>query len=309
METSGMTKKTILEERIDRVVTNILNEEKGISDMVEFATDRLINVINGELQNPHKYGEVVLKCPKGQYKTFGAQIMANMRIFGNYSLFIYFTIGVISSKEELEKAYTQYGTLEDYYFVNHPSLGPMLYIQCPALRNGFKPYDDLLEIGLIGTRIRSTLSHELKHAYQFFMSSGHLMNYKQTKIYDKAILYKEQGEKEQNDFKYLAGYFLYFASPTEVTANAQLVYTQIMQDAENKKHAYDILSDSDLNLASYDIADFIADMDKMLKLQDIEDFKRFFNRDIEWLKKYLKKNLAKIIRSIKRIEKLIEYYF
>ena len=157
-------------------------------------------------------------------------------------------------------------------------------------------------------QFKTSLIHELKHAYQHAKLSAnkeHLLSYKDEKLYNKNA---QNQQNFKNNIARKIAYLIYCTFPSEITAMQESAYLEIK---EKCKHSFDIKK----HIGETVLFDNVSDIDKMLDFlantsdvnkEIIESFLvKNYNRNIDWLIKRLQKGNKLIQRSLKRIEQQI----
>lgn len=217
---------------------NIIKEELGISQIVNNETNELIDYLNHILSNKNNY---MTFGWDDNHEVYGVSFMTKIKLFDNFDVDLLFRIALFSSYEECEKFFNEAEEPERYYFNGEDNL---ILISCCTYRDNFNYDTDTLKLGIKNTRLRGTLSHELKHAYQFFMKNKTpLLNDKNKRLYRNAL----NLTKEQKGYPSIIGYVFYYLYNIEITANAQNLWTTINQDTNGDYNkALQIFNESEL---------------------------------------------------------------
>lgn len=157
-------------------------------------------------------------------------------------------------------------------------------------------------------QFKTSLIHELKHAYQHAKLNAnkeHLLSYKDEKLYNKNV---QNQQNFKNNIARKIAYLIYCTFPSEITAMQESAYLEIK---EKCNHSFDIKK----TISETVLFDNVSDIDKMLDFlantsdankEIIESFLvKNYNRNIDWLIKRLQKGNKLIQRSLKRIEQQI----
>ena len=287
----------------------ILNEELGISKEVQEATTNVLSFINEKFLSDRKlYKEYLWEFGNPESKVYGVEQMCDYPLFDNFVIKLIVRSCIFDDKEKMNEAYATLNNIEQYHF--EPAR-KVIVLCFPAYRPNFNYGKDIIQIGLKNTRIRGTLAHEIKHAFQFFKktqkyNTPNLLHHKDSNIYHKALKWADSKDK------YMApiGYYVYYCTGPEVTANMESLFTSIKQNCNNIDEAKDFIKKSRLSYNFYGLMKLIDDINK----NNIPDnvfimFKEYFNRDKEWLIKHFNKGVKSLKRCIKRAAALSQKYF
>lgn len=299
----------LLENYIQAQTRKIIKEELGISKEVQEETTNLINFINTEiLSNQEYYEEYYWERDKPETKVYGVYDLYDYTLFGDFNIQILVKVCIFDDKEKMDEAYKTLNNLELYFF-DHAY--QRIVVCFPAYRPNFNYGKDILQIGLKNTRIRGTLSHEIKHAYQSYIKrtknlSQRLNSHKNSIIYRKAL---EWQHAKNNDMGIL-GYAVYYCFPSEITANMELLYTTIKQNCTNLNDALEYIKRSQISRDTYRVISLIKSIENnKFPEETLMEFEKYFNRNRTWLLKFLKKGFALLTKCLKRATILSKQYF
>jgi hypothetical protein len=296
----------------------VINEELGISREVQEETTNIINSINDILSRKNFFNYRIEGV-----NVYGTREMYRIKCF-NTGLSVCLEIYFAGSKDELSKITSQMSNPEKYHFEPHTNA---ICLRFPILReNNFDLNRDVIQIGVRNTRIRGVISHELKHAFQMFKmrekskNINCFMSYKESYIYAVGKSYYRG--KDPNLKK--LGYMLYYTSPSEITANIEKLYTDIIQNADSETEALNELINSRYMSVFDTLGFFIEEIEKCIQTndtqnqwmiacekfkQDCKDGEIHSNINIKWVLNRFKKAYNKLNKGINGIEKLINRHF
>lgn len=181
-------------------ITNILNEERGISDIVSNLTfkikNNIISAINNSKSLPINYNEVTFK--KGTLEEFN---------FNNKNITIKWAYYSFASNEFLNNFPYKIPTSNCNKITNDSYI---LNITIVAINGNF-----------VLTKIMETIQHELEHIWE---TSNMQYSYKNMDLYE----YGNQLLKGQNEYKKAIGSILYLSQKWEQRAYANGVYQYLI---------------------------------------------------------------------------------
>lgn len=285
----------------------ILNEELGINKEVQEATSNILEFVNEILSDKKNYGEFFWDN-NPENKVYGVLGHCEYTLFNGYNIQLYIQMCIFDDREKMKKAYETFSDIERYYF---SSFSNAIVLHFPAYRPNFNYNKDIVQIGLKNTRIRGTLSHEIKHAFQFFKKRQtreilRLNSYKKSEVYTTA----NEWAKSKNTNKCLFGYAIYYCFPTEITANMESLFTNIKQNCNDLNEAIQFIKTSELSRTAQATNYLVGEIINNHFPEEIYvELKNDFNRDKEWLIKHLNKGLKLLKRCLKRATILSKQYF
>lgn len=302
-----------LKKYIINEIRKVVNEEMGISEEVTEATEHVIKIINKILANPQNYTYFDWNGD-GSSKVFGIEEDFPVFVFDKHYIYMYLRVVVCNSKQELNGL----KDVEKYSFM--PDASTRLTLHFPIVRRNFKK-GDTVQIGLSGTRIRSTIAHELKHAYQYLsemeskgsigeygmidMSNDEgLGNFKERAAYQTS--HKIMKQKYTKQIRRI-GYLMYYVDKSEITANVQKLYSQTLQDAEDLDEALYLIDTSHYVKHIYDIRNLIEQIETgFIGPRIMKYVERQYNRPAEWIIKQLRKGEKELLRGLGRVKMLVQ---
>jgi hypothetical protein len=297
-----------LENYILTETKKILKEEMGINREVQEATSNVLEFVNEILSHKEYYKEYLWDKNNPESKVYGVLGFCNYTLFEGFDIRLHIQMCIFDDKEKMNDAYKTLDNIEMYHydFQSH-----IIAIHFPAYRPNFNYNKDIIQIGLKNTRIRGTISHEIKHAFQSFKKEqkGHKSNlnsYKKSRIYVKALEWNESKNKDEKLF----GYAIYYCFPIEITANMESLFTSIKQNCNDLNEAINYIKASDISRSAQGISNLIHAINNNHFIENIFiKFKNDFHRDKKWLINHLNNGLKLLKRCIKRTINLSEQYF
>lgn len=312
-----------LENYILSETRKILKEEMGISQIVNDETNRIVEILNEVLKNKNNYHQFYWNPHDKNTLTYGIQSEQEITLFGYYTITLLFKICVIDSSKAMDYAYEHFKNLEKYAFVSETDT---IYLHCPAYRPNFDYSNGTIQIGREYTRFRGTLSHEVKHAYQFFQK--HIENFKEREDMNYNLLAHDDSKVYRKVLKSIDRYkdccpqisliahSIYYTFPIEITANVQKLWTLIQQDSFGY---YDVAL-SELENSKY--VEMIYTIKYCIRLLEDSDnamddktytflivFSHYLGRSKEWIIKHLTKGYKKLLQGYGRVRTMIEKYY
>lgn len=302
-----------LKKYIINEIRKVINEEMGISEEVTEATEYVIKIINKLLANPQNYTYFDWNGD-GSSKVFGIEEDFPVFVFGKHCIYMYLRVVVCNSNQELKGL----KDVEKYSFM--PDASTRLTLHFPIVRKKFKK-GDTVQIGLSGTRIRSTIAHELKHAYQYLSemeAKGNigeygmvdmnndegLGNFKERVAYQTS--HKIMKQKYTKQIRRI-GYLMYYVDKAEITANVQKLYSQTLQDAEDLDEALYLIDTSHYVKHIYDIRNLIEQIETgFIGPRIMKYVEGQYNRPAEWIIKKLRKGEKELLKGLGRVKMLVQ---
>jgi hypothetical protein len=294
-------KNNIPEGMFSSIVTEVLEEELGISKEAYDEANRLFEIIKALIACKSEYKNYFIN----DVRVWGIQRKGDIEIFnGEFIVNYWFEFIFVKDNEELETLNYSISTEQ----LGYDQENNLLIIRMPIFTNGttIVKMDNLTEKDL-----NDTLHHEFKHIYQKYMLSKKdenrmLQSFKDSKVYQKVTqwisTHNYDGSKLSNMF-----WAIYYLEPTEITANLQMLYGEIKSNAKDKDTALDILSDSDFIDELITYSNLLDELiNNKIKLSDLMAVEMRIGRNKEWLIKYIRKGVNKMKQSIRKIEKLID---
>lgn len=302
-----------LKKYIINEIRKVINEEMGISEEVTEATEYIIKIINEILANPQNYKYFDWNGD-GSSKVFGIEEDFPVSVFGEYYIYMYLRVVVCNSTSQLKGL----EDIEKYSFM--PDASTRLTLNFPIVRRNFKK-GDTVQIGLSGTRIRSTIAHEMKHAYQYLKemdSKGKIGEYGMIDMNDDAGLgnYKERRayytshklmkKKYTNQIKRI-GYLMYYVDNAEITANVQKLYSQIIQDAEDLQEAMYLIDTSRYVEHIYNIRNLIEQIETgFIGPRVMKYVEGQYNMSKKWILIKLKNGEKALLKGLGRVKMMVQ---
>ena len=277
---------------------NIIKEELGISQIVNSETNELIDYLNDILSNTKNY---TFFNWDDNHKVYGTSIKRQITLFNEYNIDLYFSIAVFNSYDNLMEFNQNADTPTHYGFSEEDNA---IVIRCNIYKENFKYNIDTIQLGEKNTSLRSTLSHELKHAYQFFKKNKTpFFNDRTSALYNNSI----KLNKEQKGIPSLIGYYIYYTNNIEITANLQALWMTINQDADNYNKALEIYNNSEL-VETTKIISFIIQKIKnnTIPQEQINTVQNYLNISINKVISLLESGNKKLIKACGRIRQMIE---
>lgn len=281
----------------------LIKEELGISQIVVKETDELINLLNECSSDINNYR--YFTWDENYDNVYGIQLSGTITLFDNYEVTLFFKLGIFNSKEELQDFYKKAKYPERYYFNSDDNC---ILISCCAYRENFRYGIDTIQLGIKNTRLRGTLSHELKHAYQFFMKNKTpLLNNNNGPLYLNALKLKE----EQTGYPSIIGYILYYLYNIEITANVQDLWTTIIHNADGDYNkALEIFNNSELYKTTKAVPLTIKIFnDNKISQEQIDIIQSYLKLPINKVFSLLNNGNKKLIKACGKIRTMIEKYF
>ena len=312
-----------LENYILREARKVLKEEMGISQIVNDETNKIVKILNDILKDRNNYQQFYWNPNNKNTLTYGVQLEQEVTLFGYYNITLSFKICIIDSEKGLDYAYEHFNNLEKYVFISEAD---MIRLHCPAYRPNFDYSNETIQIGREYTRFRGTLSHEVKHAYQFFQKhienfkeredmTYNLLAYDDSKVYRKTLKSVDRYKKSCPEMSLIA-HCIYYTFPIEITANVQKLWTLVQQDSFGY---YDVAL-SELENSRY--VEMIQTVKYCIRLLEDSDnvmdnktytflviFSHYLGRPKEWMIKHLKKGYKKLVQGYGRVRTMIEKYY
>lgn len=302
-----------LKKYIINEIRKVINEEMGISEEVTESTEDVLKIINKVLSNPKNYKYFDWNGD-GSSQVYGIEEDFPVFVFNKYYIYMYLRIVVCNSTSELKGL----NDIEKYSFM--PDASTRLTLHFPIVRKKFKK-GDTVQIGLSGTRIRSTIAHELKHAYQYLSemeSKGNigeygmidmsndvgLGNYKERAAYQTShkIMRKKYTKQIQR-----IGYLMYYVDKAEITANVQKLYSQTIQDAEDLQEAMYLIDTSRYVGHIYDIRNLIEQIETgFIGPRIMKYVEGQYNMSKKWILIKLKNGEKALLKGLGRVKMMVQ---
>lgn len=302
-----------LKKYIINEIRKVVNEEMGISEEVTESTEDVLKIINKVLSNPSNYKYFDWNGD-GSSQVYGIEDDFPVFVFNKYYIYMYLRIVVCNSTSELKGL----KEIEKYSFM--PDASTRLTLHFPIVRKKFKK-GDTVQIGLSGTRIRSTIAHELKHAYQYLKemeSKGNfdeygtvdvgndvgLGNYKERAAYQTS--HRIMRKKYTNQINRI-GYLMYYVDKAEITANVQKLYSQTIQDAEDLQEAMYLIDTSRYVEHIYDIRNLIEQIEtgfigpRIMKYMEMQ-----YKMSKKWILIKLKNGEKALLKGLGRVKMMVQ---
>lgn len=273
-----------LTDNILNEIVNILNEERGISNIVSNLTfqikDKIIKAIKNSKSLPINYDEVTFK--KGLLEEFN---------FNNKNITIKWAYYSFATSEILNNFPYKIPTSNCNKITNDSYI---LNITIVAINGNF-----------ILTNVMETIQHELEHTWK---TSNMQHSYKNMDLYE----YGNQLLKEQNEYKKAIGVILYLSQKWEQRAYANGVYQYLMN------HKYP--EHSRLNIKETQLYGELINLKKSVKLIEalkdpyqhpfvrsvLNNLKNNFDIHYEQFIKIGKRDITNIIRILGRTLSKVE---
>lgn len=288
------------------VVTEVLEEELGISKEAYDEAIRIYNAINLLISEKSEYGYFFIDG----IKVYGIQREGDIEVFKQSYTINYLFQFVFIDNNETYKMLSDNIQLE---FMAYDQEDNVLYIRVPIiLPNGFNIKTDAVVMdNKTASLIFETLQHEFKHIYQKYKLSqtnekSLLMGFKKNDVYQKVSEWIYKNGYDGSDVAKIF-WAIYYLEPVEITANIQMVYGEIKKKAKTKNEAIDILNNSEFMDEMKVYSNLLEKLNNNnIKLSDLRRVQIFLKRNPEWLIKYIHRGLNKMKQSIRKIEKLID---
>lgn len=288
------------------VVTEVLEEELGISKEAYDEAIRIYNAINLLISEKSEYGYFFIDG----IKVYGIQREGDIEVFKQSYTINYLFQFVFIDNSETYKMLSDNIQLE---FTSYDQEDNVLYIRVPViLPNGFNIKTDAVVMdNKTASLIFETLQHEFKHIYQKYKLSqtnekSLLIGFKKNNVYQKASEWIYKNGYDGSDVAKIF-WAIYYLEPVEITANIQMVYGEIKKKAKTKNEAIDILNNSEFMGEMKVYSNLLEKLNNNnIKLSDLRKVQNFLKRNPEWLIKYIHRGLNKMKQSVRKIEKLID---
>ena len=295
-----------IKEMFSSVVTEVLEEELGISKEAYDEAVRIYNVINALIMTESEYGYYFID----REKVYGIKREGYIEIFNqkytiNYNFeFIFVDNAEMYGKlnDSIQLEYTGYDQNSNILFIRIPILTPSYFnSKAEIIKMDNKTASDLY----------NTLQHEFKHIYQKYMLSQkdekrQLLDFKKSKVYHKATLWIFQNGYDNSDLSKMF-WAIYQLTSEEITANIQGLYGEIKKNAKNRGDAIDILSNSEFVEEMQVYSNLLDKLNNnKVKLSDLMVIQKRLGRNTKWLIKYINKGVNKMKQSVRKLEKLID---
>lgn len=288
------------------VVTEVLEEELGISKEAYDEAIRIYNAINLLISEKSEYGYFFIDG----IKVYGIQREGDIEVFKQSYTINYLFQFVFIDNNETYKMLSDNIQLE---FMAYDQEDNVLYIRVPIiLPNGFNIKTDAVVMdNKTASLIFETLQHEFKHIYQKYKLSqtnekSLLMGFKKNDVYQKVSEWIYKNGYDGSDVAKIF-WAIYYLEPVEITANIQMVYGEIKKKAKTKNEAIDILNNSEFMGEMKVYSNLLEKLNNNnIKLSDLRRVQIFLKRNPEWLIKYIHRGLNKMKQSVRKIEKLID---
>ena len=288
------------------VVTEVLEEELGISKEAYDEAIRIYNAINLLISEKSEYGYFFIDG----IKVYGIQREGDIEVFKQSYTINYLFQFVFIDNSETYKMLSDNIQLE---FTSYDQEDNVLYIRVPViLPNGFNIKTDAVVMdNKTASFIFETLQHEFKHIYQKYKLSqtnekSLLIGFKKNNVYQKASEWIYKNGYDGSDVAKIF-WAIYYLEPVEITANIQMVYGEIKKKAKTKNEAIDILNNSEFMGEMKVYSNLLEKLNNNnIKLSDLRKVQNFLKRNPEWLIKYIHRGLNKMKQSVRKIEKLID---
>ena len=288
------------------VVTEVLEEELGISKEAYDEAIRIYNAINLLISEKSEYGYFFIDG----IKVYGIQREGDIEVFKQSYTINYLFQFVFIDNSETYKMLSDNIQLE---FTSYDQEDNVLYIRVPViLPNGFNIKTDAVVMdNKTASLIFETLQHEFKHIYQKYKLSqtnekSLLIGFKKNNVYQKASEWIYKNGYDGSDVAKIF-WAIYYLEPVEITANIQMVYGEIKKKAKTKNEAINILNNSEFMGEMKVYSNLLEKLNNNnIKLSDLRRVQNFLKRNPEWLIKYIHRGLNKMKQSVRKIEKLID---
>ena len=288
------------------VVTEVLEEELGISKEAYDEAIRIYNVIELLISTKSEYGYYFID----REKVYGIKRDGDIDLFNNqYTINYHFEFIFIDNTETYE---TLNNSIQ-IEFIGYDQDSNTLYIRFPILTpNYFNLKTEVVKMdNKTASELYNTLQHEFKHIYQKYMLSQkdekrNILDYKKSKVYQKATEWIYAHNYDGSDLCKMF-WAIYYLTPVEITANAQALYGEIKKRAKDKGDAIDVLSNSEFMEEMQIYSNLLEKLNNnKVKLSDLMLVQRKLGRNTEWIIKYINKGVNKMKQSVRKIEKLID---
>jgi hypothetical protein len=283
------------------VVTEVLEEELGISKEAYDESNRMFMYIEKIISDKTKYKFYFID----NILVYGVQNYGDIDLFdGKYTINYHFNFIFIKNAEEFDK-YSKSIQLEYLGFSQEDNL---LFIKMPIM---CPDIDNVKMDNETSFDLYNTLQHEFKHIYQKYMLSQkdekrNILDYKKSKVYQKATEWIYAHNYDGSDLCKMF-WAIYYLTPVEITANAQALYGEIKKRAKDKGDAIDVLSNSEFMEEMQIYSNLLEKLNNnKIKLSDLMLVQRKLGRNTEWIIKYINKGINKMKQSVRKIEKLID---
>ena len=299
-------KNNFLKGMFSSVVTEVLEEELGISKEAYDEAIRIYNAINLLISEKSEYGYFFIDG----IKVYGIQREGDIEVFKQSYTINYLFQFVFIDNNETYKMLSDNIQLE---FMAYDQEDNILYIRVPViLPNGFNIKTDAVVMdNKTASLIFETLQHEFKHIYQKYKLSqtnekSLLMGFKKNDVYQKVSEWIYKNGYDGSDVAKIF-WAIYYLEPVEITANIQMVYGEIKKKAKTKNEAIDILNNSEFMGEMKVYSNLLEKLNNNnIKLSDLRRVQIFLKRNPEWLIKYIHRGFNKMKQSVRKIEKLID---
>ena len=284
-----------------------LNEELGFSKDVDLEINHVIDIIIDGLKNKNNYGEFIWDDDKG-LSVYGVNFINDVVLFGCYKIKIIVRFGIFSSTKEYIEFCEMINELNEYYF---NAFLECISISSIVFRKNFDKQNGILTIDKNDIKLRSTLEHEIKHAYQYFkrnykdgnVEQGQIADYKEQRIYNISI---RLSNDSKNNKPSIIGYAIYYTFPMEITANIQKTWSLIQQNSQNDYNcALEELDNSYYTKMLKYIKNSVLAMENNISTKDINFLEKEYNRSINWIFARIKKGYKNLLRGYGRLKTLI----
>lgn len=294
-------KKKNIKELFSSVVTEVLEEELGVSKEAYDEAVRIYNVIKLLVSEKSEYGYYFIN----NTLVYGIQRIGDIELFNNkYTINYQIEFIFIKNKEDYDK-YSNSIQLEYLGFAQEDNL---LFIRMPIM---CPDIDNMKMDNETSTVLYDALQHEFKHIYQKYMVSQkdekcNLIDFKSSRVYQRATEWIYANNYDGSDLCKLF-WAIYYLTPVEITANVQALYGEIKKKAKDRGDAIDILNNSEFMEEIQIYSNLLEKLNNnKIKLSDLILVQRKLERDTEWIIKYITKGVNKMKQNVRKLEKLID---
>ena len=283
------------------VVTEVLEEELGISKEAYDEAVRIYNIISSLISDKSEYGYFFIN----EMKVYGVQKKEDIEIFNqSYTINYHFEFIFIKNVEE----YIKYSNSIQLEYLGFDQENNLLFIRLPII---YSDIDNVKMDNKTSNRLYDTLQHEFKHIYQKYMLSQKdekrdILDYKKNKVYQRATAWIYANNYDGSDLSKMF-WAIYYLTPIEITANTQALYGEIKKRAKDREDAIDILNNSEFVEEMQIYSKLLEKLNNnKIKLSDLMLVQRKLGRNTEWIIKYIHRGINKMKQSIRKLEKLID---
>lgn len=295
-----------IEEIVSKAVDRVINEELGINEAVYKAYTELLSCVNNNIADKKQYHNYYING----IKVHGITAQDDFIVFGDMPVKLqiqfYFVRNENHRKRLIDKIFEPYS----FYFVGGGS--NLIFLRAPVIRElGFKFWDRKIIFDPEG-KIKGSLIHELKHAYQqYMMDKKHpyfdndLVKHKHRDLYNYALSRTVSWEVDDSDINRIY-WAIYHLTPAELTANLESSYLRIKNEASDYSRAMQVLKNTPLYLMfNYHTETFNKLMDDNIDESAFDDLYENTGKDKKWFISFMKKGMKVLKKTISKLMGLI----